>query len=100
PLDRASRNGQVVVLDWWRSTGHELTNSESAMDWTSKQGHEDVLDWWILSGLDVRWRASAMTVASRAAMLEWWMRSGLAMESKPVSDRQSAAKNEFADAVD
>ncbi len=49
PMDLASENGHIAVLDWWLTNAPELHWSEESMDKASKHGHVAVLDWWASS---------------------------------------------------
>ncbi|KAG6902366.1 hypothetical protein C0995_000928 [Termitomyces sp. Mi166 len=106
-IDGASRNGQVVSLDWWLNWGRPLEYTEAAleqasaknrvplqqhkltglplkigrvMEMASTAGHVQVLEWWAASRLEPKYDHYAMQHASchgKVEVLEWWLRSGL-----------------------
>ncbi|KAI9179536.1 hypothetical protein H9P43_004864 [Blastocladiella emersonii ATCC 22665] len=90
-LDRASGNGHVAVLTWWRASGLRLKYSNAALRWASANGHLDVLQWWRDSNLYLKYLTKAMwaaSVNSRLDVLDWWKASGLPLRYNylPVDD--------------
>jgi hypothetical protein len=82
-IDGASRNGQVVSLDWWVQCGHPLTYTEAALEYASAKNQIAVLEWWKqqnkLNGLPLK-IGRVMDMASTAGhveVLEWWAASEL-----------------------
>ena len=82
-VDRASRNGHVVSLDWWLNWGQPFEYTEAALEYASAKNQIPVLDWWKqqhkLHGLPLK-IGRAMDMASAAGhvdVLEWWARSQL-----------------------
>ncbi|PSR73753.1 hypothetical protein PHLCEN_2v10397 [Hermanssonia centrifuga] len=80
-IDGASRNGQVVSLDWWLHSGIPLEYTEAALEMASAKNHLDVLAWWKEQskgyGLVMK-IGRVMDIASRAGhveVLEWWART-------------------------
>ncbi|KAI8805576.1 hypothetical protein BJ742DRAFT_666015, partial [Cladochytrium replicatum] len=78
-MDGASKTGRVVVLTWWKNSGHEMNGRRNGADMslnkTSNNGHVDVLEWWRKSGLKMRWTYVAVKSARakrRFEVLEWW----------------------------
>ncbi len=45
-VDRASQNGHVYVLQWWKESGLELRYTTNAINHASRNGHVSVLQWW------------------------------------------------------
>ncbi|KAI8802695.1 hypothetical protein BJ742DRAFT_832345 [Cladochytrium replicatum] len=81
-MNRASMDGSVAVLDWWRHSGLALRYNHWAMDGASKNGHTEVLEWWKNSGLHLDYTTDAVDMASQfghVVVLEWWKNSGLEM---------------------
>lgn len=79
PMDNASLNGHVHVLQWWLDSGLPLKYSEAALEHASSRGHITVLEWWKASGLPLK-IGRVMELASGAghvAVLSWWVSSGL-----------------------
>jgi len=95
-MDAASRQGQVELLDRWKTKGSKLkpTWTESAMDGASANGHVDVLRWWKGCGWGLKWSKAAIDGAStngHVDVLSWWKISGLPLRwSTTVIDRASA----------
>ena len=82
-VDRASRNGHVVSLDWWLNWGQPFEYTEAALEYASAKNQIPVLDWWKqqhkLRGLPLK-IGRAMDMASAAGhvdVLEWWASSQL-----------------------
>ncbi|KAK2463153.1 hypothetical protein APHAL10511_004808 [Amanita phalloides] len=81
-IDGASRNGQVISLEWWLSdSGHLLHYTEAALESASAKNQVAVLDWWKtqhkLRGLPLK-VGRVMDMASMAGhveVLEWWATS-------------------------
>lgn len=79
PMDEASRNGYVSVLEWWKRSGYNLVYSEASLNSATKQSQLDVLEWWKNSGLELK-IGNVLDFASMASEtngLDWWSRSGL-----------------------
>ncbi|KAG6381918.1 hypothetical protein JVT61DRAFT_539 [Boletus reticuloceps] len=92
-IDVASRNGKIVSLDWWASSGLPLEYTEASLEQASSKNHIAVLDWWkrqhLQNGLPLKIGRS-MDMASAAGhvgvlecclgkvdVLGWWLGSGL-----------------------
>lgn len=82
-VDGASRNGQVVSLDWWFNCGLPFDYTEAALEYASSKNQITVLDWWkqqyTTHGLPLK-IGRAMDMASTAGhveVLEWWATSQL-----------------------
>lgn len=82
-IDGASRNGQVVSLDWWLNSGQPLEYTEAALEQASAKNRIPVLDWWLQqqksTGLPLK-IGRVMEMASTAGhvqVLEWWAASRL-----------------------
>jgi hypothetical protein len=82
-IDGASRNGQVVSLDWWMNCGHPLNYTEAALEYASAKSQIAVLEWWKqqnkLHGFPLK-IGRVMDMASTAGhveVLEWWAASQL-----------------------
>ncbi|KAG6889925.1 hypothetical protein C0992_003520 [Termitomyces sp. T32_za158] len=82
-IDGASRNGQVVSLDWWLNSGRPLEYTEAALEQASAKNRIPVLDWWLQQhksiGLPLK-IGRVMDMASTAGhvqVLEWWAASRL-----------------------
>ena len=85
-IDGASRQGQIVSLDWWVDSGIPLEYTDAALEYASAKNQIAVLDWWKrkneTSGLPLK-IGRVMDMASTAGCveaLEWWATSQL--ESK------------------
>lgn len=82
-VDGASRNGQIVSLDWWLDSGYTFDYSEAALEYASSKNQVAVLDWWkkqhTIRGLPLK-IGRVMDMASTAGhveVLEWWASSQL-----------------------
>lgn len=82
-VDGASRNGQIVSLDWWLGCGYPFDYSEAALEYASSKNQIAVLDWWKKlhtdRGLPLK-IGRVMDMASTAGhveVLEWWATSQL-----------------------
>jgi len=82
-VDGASRNGQVVSLDWWLNCGPHFDYTEAALEYASSKNQIAVLDWWkqqyTTRGLPLK-IGRVMDMASTAGhveVLEWWATSQL-----------------------
>lgn len=80
-INRASRNGQVVSLDWWASSGISFECTEVALEMASANNRTEVLEWWkdwcqskqvpLKTG-----RAMDMaSIAGHVKVLDWWATS-------------------------
>lgn len=78
PLNDASREGHIHVLQWWKSSGL-LLRYGLVMDVASSFGHLSVLEWWKNSGLSLNYHNALKGASYRGEVevLEWWKRSGL-----------------------
>ncbi|KAI8803443.1 hypothetical protein BJ742DRAFT_714239 [Cladochytrium replicatum] len=63
-IHKASDNGYVDVLEWWKTCGLELRYSDRALDSACCAGHTDVLKWWKSSGLELKYSEQAIDGAS------------------------------------
>jgi len=52
-VDRASVNGHIKVLNWWKQSGMKMKWSANALDFVSQSGQIEVVDWWKQSGLEM-----------------------------------------------
>ncbi|KAF8908018.1 hypothetical protein CPB85DRAFT_1310471 [Mucidula mucida] len=82
-IDGASRNGQIVSLDWWATCGIPMEYSEAALEYASAKNQIAVLEWWkdqhIRNGVPLK-IGRVMDMASTAGhveVLEWWATSQL-----------------------
>ena len=76
PINIASMNGDIDVLNWWKNSGLDLCYSFDSID----HAHNiEVLDWWKNSGLALCYTYDAMNKASNIEVLDWWKNSGLAL---------------------
>lgn len=94
-LDGASKNGHVMVLDWWwRRSGLPLVFTEAALEQASGKGHLLVLEWWrdaaaqddrivLRPGKSLLWAAQH----GQVAVIRWWVASGI-----PIAHGDSVAK--------
>ena len=80
-IDGASRNGQIVSLDWWLNSGHPFRYTEAALESASAKNQIAVLEWWKTQhtqrGLPLK-VGRVMDMASMAGhvkVLEWWATS-------------------------
>lgn len=81
-MDVASSFGHLSVLEWWKNSGLSL-NYHNALKGASYRGEVDVLEWWKRSGLRLVYDKEVLVEATkfnRADILEWWSRSGLRVE--------------------
>lgn len=93
PMDHASKNGHIEVLNWWRN--YYLLNrdewncdlsylySVKSMDVLSDQGNIELLDWWKNSSFKCKYSHSSILSASKnrnLKVLDWWKNSGLVMD--------------------
>jgi hypothetical protein len=79
PMDNASLNGHVYILQWWLDSGLTPKYSEAALEHASARGHVAVLNWWKSSKLLLK-IGRVMELASGAghtAVLSWWVQSRL-----------------------
>ncbi|EIN06732.1 hypothetical protein PUNSTDRAFT_136570 [Punctularia strigosozonata HHB-11173 SS5] len=75
-VDGASRNGQVLSLDWWLASGIPLEYTDTALEYASARNHIPVLEWWRQTKLPLK-IGRVMDMASTAGhvgVLEWWFR--------------------------
>ncbi len=84
-----SKNGNVKILEWWKNSGLEYTNSKPALDWASYYGHIEVLEWRINSGLELEYFEDLLLSngLSRAVsrevsieVLEWWRKLSIILK--------------------
>lgn len=80
-VDGASRNGQVVSLDWWLNCGPHFDYTEAALEYAGSKNQIAVLDWWkqqyTTRNLTLK-IGRVMDMASTAGhveVLEWWATS-------------------------
>ncbi|KAJ3407688.1 hypothetical protein CcCBS67573_g04373 [Chytriomyces confervae] len=88
-LSKASRTGNVQVLEWWKKSGFLDDRNEDifeplftaqALDLASQNGFVGVLEWWVGSGFRFETSRQALLLASlngHVEVLDWWRRSGL-----------------------
>lgn len=78
PLNDASREGHIHILQWWKSSGLPLRYG-LVMDVASSFGHLTVLEWWKNSGLTLNYLHALKGASYRGEVevLEWWKKSGL-----------------------
>ncbi|KAK7691728.1 hypothetical protein QCA50_005128 [Cerrena zonata] len=80
-INRASRNGQVVSLDWWAHSGIPFHCTEVALEMASANKRLEVLQWWkehcLAKHVPLKTgRAMDMaSIAGHVEVLEWWARS-------------------------
>ncbi|KAI9338350.1 hypothetical protein DFJ73DRAFT_949886 [Zopfochytrium polystomum] len=87
---RASRTGNVGVLEWWRQSGlaQNLDHLALAVDYASAGQQLAVLEWWKTCGLEMKYAVAAMDNASCAgyvATLQWWKESALELKYTDLS---------------
>jgi hypothetical protein len=59
-MNKASKNGHLLILKWWLVSGLKLKYSMEAIYRAHERGHYNVLEWWKDSGLkfptnDIDW---------------------------------------------
>ncbi|KAI8806515.1 hypothetical protein BJ742DRAFT_870416 [Cladochytrium replicatum] len=111
-FDEACPTRNIGVLTWWKSSGLEL--KPLPMDLASEEGHVDVLEWWkqiVLDeivereadddverlwapwehGLVLKYGAAIELARSggRVDVLEWWKNSGLKLKTYRALDLAS-----------
>lgn len=94
-IDNASANGHVHVLNWWKSSGHELKYSNRAMDSATMNERIDVLNWWVNSGLPLSFTlAPGPFCHSRILSQLWWSVRGPKQDIYDLSHvRQMSVKS-------
>lgn len=83
PLDNASKNNNIQVLDWWIKSGAQLPYSSCSIDTASEKGFIDILNWWLNSGLQLKYTYLAIDNAIKNChidVLKWWINSGLELK--------------------
>jgi hypothetical protein len=85
-VDGASRNGQILSLDWWLNCGRPFEYTEASLEYASAKNQIAALDWWKrqhkASGLPLK-IGRVMDMASTAGhvdVLEWWASSQLELK--------------------
>jgi len=82
-IDKASKFGNVDLLEWWKNSGLNIYYSSNTMDSASQHGHVHVLQWWKDSRLELKYSYFAMENASQNChinVLDWWKNSGLELK--------------------
>ncbi|KAJ3354646.1 hypothetical protein GGF32_002406 [Allomyces javanicus] len=79
-IHRASLQGHIRVLEWWKCNGFNMEPTQSTMMWLTKQNHIDVLEWWRVnfptSQLVFTNVMEEASLQGNVMALEWWKNSG------------------------
>jgi hypothetical protein len=89
---KASKNGDVQFLEWFKNSGYEFNYSNWAIKNASKNGHIHVLEWFKNSGYEFKYDAWTIYYASYNGdikVLEWFKNSGYKFYSVDVINRAS-----------
>ncbi|KAL4268692.1 SAP domain-containing protein [Pleurotus pulmonarius] len=82
-VDGASRNGQIISLEWWLGSGLPFEYSDAALEHASAKNQVAVLEWWKQMSkktgmpLKIGRVMDAASTAGHVAVLEWWAASQL-----------------------
>ncbi len=63
-INRASRNGDVQFLEWFKNSGYEFKYDNYAIFYASENGHVHVLEWFKNSGYEFKYDKNAINYAS------------------------------------
>src|ERR1700761_9115935 len=63
-IEKASANGHIAVLNWFKNSGFEFKYTDYAIDQASLNGHVAVLDWFKNSGFEFIYTNNAIVWAS------------------------------------
>jgi hypothetical protein len=80
PLEYASANGHIHVLNWWLTSKLQLKYDEKALERASLDGRINVLEWWKDSGLLLKYNKTSLdSILDRSSknVLRWWKKSGI-----------------------
>ena len=74
-MTKASFNGDIKFLEWFKNSGYEFKYNEWAINKASKNGHIQVLEWFKNSGYKFKYNTEGIYHASRSGhfqVLEWF----------------------------
>ncbi|KAI8590823.1 hypothetical protein BDZ88DRAFT_79112 [Geranomyces variabilis] len=65
----------IDAVKWWINSGLEVKYTETLLDNASKNGNIEMLEIWRTCGLTPRYSTEAMDYPSNSQVLEWWKSS-------------------------
>ncbi|KAJ3155529.1 hypothetical protein HDU89_006493 [Geranomyces variabilis] len=65
----------IDAVKWWINSGLEVKYTEKLLDSASKNGNIEMLEIWRTSGLTPRYSTEAMDYPKNSQVLEWWKSS-------------------------
>jgi hypothetical protein len=94
---KASKNGDVQFLEWFKNSGYEFKYNNNPIYYASRYGHIEVLEWFKNSGYEFKYNKFVIIYASynrNIKVLEWFKNSGYKFKYSSENVIMFASENE------